>query len=289
MPRRRSQHGGFHWVHFGHCRLVYGAGGGRIYRYDRERSALLPRKAVTRQEVSLRRQRELQLQRVPIHAAEHSREAARFSRHPGTSDRTPGRHHAARACADRAHAGLEVSRLALIRLLSDDIEVPRLTHLIQLGSPEISGAPQSGLLLDSFGPLHSDLRISVTDRCNIRCFYCMPEEGAEFVPRLSLLSFEEIERFVQAALPLGITKIRLTGGEPLLRPRLYELIARLSERTVLRDLALTTNGVLLGANAQTLFDAGLRRLNVHLDTLDRERFRTITRRDDLRRVLAGIE
>jgi len=117
----------------------------------------------------------------------------------------------------------------------------------------------------------------------------MPEEGAEFVPRLSLLSFEEIERFVQAALPLGITKIRLTGGEPLLRPRLYELIARLSERTVLRDLALTTNGVLLGANAQTLFDAGLRRLNVHLDTLDRERFRTITRRDDLRRVLAGIE
>jgi cyclic pyranopterin phosphate synthase len=153
----------------------------------------------------------------------------------------------------------------------------------------VSRAPESGLLLDSFGRLHSDLRISVTDRCNIRCFYCMPEEGAEFAPVSSLLSFDQIERFVQAALPLGINKIRLTGGEPLLRPRLPELIARLSGRSSLRDLALTTNGVLLAANVPALFDAGLRRLNVHLDTLDRERFRTITRRDDLPRVLAGIE
>lgn len=153
----------------------------------------------------------------------------------------------------------------------------------------MSGAPQSGLLADSFGRVHSDLRISVTDRCNIRCFYCMPEEGAEFAPRSSLVSFTEIERFIYAALPLGITKIRLTGGEPLLRPRLPELIARLCEQAGLRDLALTTNGVLLETYARALFDAGLRRLNVHLDTLDRERFRTITRRDDLRRVLAGIE
>ncbi|MFL6416667.1 MAG: GTP 3',8-cyclase MoaA [Bryobacteraceae bacterium] len=163
-----------------------------------------------------------------------------------------------------------------------------MTSLIQLGRSELSGVPQSGLLLDSYGRLHSDLRISVTDRCNIRCFYCMPEEGAQFAPRLSLLSFDEIERFIRAALPLGITKIRLTGGEPLLRPRLAELIARLSG-TALRDLALTTNGVLLAVHARTLFDAGLRRLNVHLDTLDRERFRTITRRDDLGRVMAGIE
>jgi len=117
----------------------------------------------------------------------------------------------------------------------------------------------------------------------------MPEEGAEFAPVSSLLSFDHIERFVQAALPLGINKIRLTGGEPLLRPRLPDLIARLSGRSSLRDLALTTNGVLLAANVPALFDAGLRRLNVHLDTLDRERFRTITRRDDLARVLAGIE
>jgi cyclic pyranopterin phosphate synthase len=153
----------------------------------------------------------------------------------------------------------------------------------------VSSAPQSGLLLDTFGRAHSDLRISVTDRCNIRCFYCMPEEGATFAPRVSLLSFDEIGRFIQAALPLGITKIRLTGGEPLLRPRLSDLIARLCGQAGLRDLALTTNGVLLAANVRSLFDAGLRRLNVHLDTLDRERFRTITRRDDLPRVLAGIE
>ncbi len=153
----------------------------------------------------------------------------------------------------------------------------------------MSGAPQSGLLLDSFGRAHSDLRISVTDRCNIRCFYCMPEQGAEFVPSASLLSFDEMDRFIRAALPLGITKIRLTGGEPLLRPRLSQLIARLSGQGGLRDLALTTNGVLLAANVRSLFDAGLRRLNVHLDTLDRERFRTITRRDDLPRVLAGID
>jgi GTP 3',8-cyclase len=161
--------------------------------------------------------------------------------------------------------------------------------LIQLGTAEVSGAPQSGALVDSFGRVHSDLRISVTDRCNIRCFYCMPEEGAEFAPRSALLSFDEIERFIQAALPLGITKIRLTGGEPLLRPKVDELIARLCGGTALRDLALTTNGVLLSSKARTLYEAGLRRLNVHLDTLDRERFRTITRRDDLPRVLAGID
>jgi cyclic pyranopterin phosphate synthase len=143
--------------------------------------------------------------------------------------------------------------------------------------------------VDSFGRVHSDLRISVTDRCNIRCFYCMPEEGAQFAPGSALLSFDEVDRFIQAALPLGITKIRLTGGEPLLRPRLNELIARLCQRTGLRDLALTTNGVLLASNARGLYEAGLRRLNVHLDTLDRERFRTIARRDDLPRVLSGIE
>jgi cyclic pyranopterin phosphate synthase len=117
----------------------------------------------------------------------------------------------------------------------------------------------------------------------------MPEEGAEFAPRSALLSFDEIERFIQAALPLGISKIRLTGGEPLLRPKLDELIARLCRGTALRDLALTTNGVLLASKARGLHDAGLRRLNIHVDTLDRERFRTITRRDDLPRVLAGIE
>ena len=117
----------------------------------------------------------------------------------------------------------------------------------------------------------------------------MPEQGGEFMGISSLLSFEQITRFVRTAVPLGIRKIRLTGGEPLMRPKLPDLVASLTQIGGIRDLALTTNAVLLENAAQPLFDAGLRRLNVHLDTLDRERFRTITRRDDLPRVLAGIE
>jgi GTP 3',8-cyclase len=144
-------------------------------------------------------------------------------------------------------------------------------------------------LVDNFGRVHRDLRISVTDRCNIRCFYCMPETGAEYAPLRSQLSFEQIVRFVSAALPLGITKIRLTGGEPLLRPKLPALIEELAKLKGIRDLALTTNAVLLAGWARPLFDAGLRRLNIHLDTLDRERFAQITRRDELPRVLAGID
>jgi GTP 3',8-cyclase len=146
-----------------------------------------------------------------------------------------------------------------------------------------------GQLVDNFGRTHSDLRISVTDRCNIRCFYCMPETGAEFGPISSLLTFAQIERLVRVAIPLGIRKIRLTGGEPLLRPKLPDLIAALNPIEGIQDLALTTNGVVLSQHAQSLYDAGLRRLNIHLDTLDRERFRQITRRDDLPKVLAGIE
>ena len=143
--------------------------------------------------------------------------------------------------------------------------------------------------MDTFGRTHSDLRISVTDRCNIRCFYCMPETGATFAKASDLLSFDEMTRFVSAAVPLGIHKLRLTGGEPLLRPKLPDLVAKLSAIVGIRDLALTTNGVLLAEAAQPLHNAGLRRLNIHLDTLDRERFRHISRRDDLSRVLAGVE
>ncbi len=144
-------------------------------------------------------------------------------------------------------------------------------------------------LTDSFGRVHSDLRISVTDHCNIRCFYCMPEKGAKFAPVHSLLNFEQIARFASTAVRLGIRKIRLTGGEPLLRPKLPDLIAALGEIGGIRDLALTTNAVLLAEAAPSLYAAGLRRLNIHLDTLDRERFRAITRRDDFNRVLNGID
>ena len=144
-------------------------------------------------------------------------------------------------------------------------------------------------LIDNFGRLHDSLRISVTDRCNIRCFYCMPEETVDFAPRQEILTFEEIERFVRVAATLGVTKIRLTGGEPLLRRDLPMLIERLAAVPGIQDLALTTNAVILEKHAQDLYNAGLRRLNIHLDTLDRERFKQITRRDDLPRVLAGID
>jgi cyclic pyranopterin phosphate synthase len=144
-------------------------------------------------------------------------------------------------------------------------------------------------LIDSFGRVHDNLRLSVTDRCNIRCFYCMPETDVHYVDRAEILNFDEIERFVRIAVSLGTTKLRVTGGEPLLRRDLPVLIRRLAAVPGVRDLALTTNGVLLTELAAPLYDAGLRRLNIHLDTLDRERFIQITRRDDLGRTLEGIE
>jgi len=143
-------------------------------------------------------------------------------------------------------------------------------------------------LTDGFGRTHDNLRISVTDRCNIRCFYCMPED-VKFQGREHILSFEEIEHFVRVAVSLGVRKLRITGGEPLVRKGLAGLVRKLSAIEGVRDLALTTNGVLLAQHAEELYDAGLRRLNVHLDTLDRERFLKITRRDDLDKVLDGIE
>lgn len=149
--------------------------------------------------------------------------------------------------------------------------------------------PTETALIDGYGRLHDNLRVSVTDRCNIRCFYCMPERGVEFLPRAEILTFEEIERFVRIAASLGVTKARITGGEPLVRRGLDVLVRQLAGIDGIRDMALTTNGVLLGEQAEALYRAGLRRLNVHLDTLDRERFRQMMRRDELGRVLAGLE
>jgi cyclic pyranopterin phosphate synthase len=165
------------------------------------------------------------------------------------------------------------------------------SQLVQFGTTvtTLPPAPAAGQLVDTYGRVHSDLRISVTDRCNIRCFYCMPETGAEFSPVKDLLSFPQILQFLAVAAPLGIDKIRLTGGEPLLRPRLADLVGHVTCIEGIRDVALTTNAVLLKENAGRLHDAGLRRLNIHLDTLDRERFFELTRRDDLPRVLAGID
>jgi len=143
-------------------------------------------------------------------------------------------------------------------------------------------------LVDSHGRAHTDLRISVTDRCNLRCRYCMPAEGVEFRPAADIMSYEEIERFVRLAVRLGIRKLRLTGGEPLVRKGIVRLVEMLSVVPGIDDLAMTTNGVLLSRYADALKSAGLMRLNISLDTLDRARFEHITRRDELPRVLEGI-
>jgi cyclic pyranopterin phosphate synthase len=133
-----------------------------------------------------------------------------------------------------------------------------------------------------------NLRLSVTDRCNLRCSYCMPEPDYVWLPRGDILQFEEIERLVDVFISLGVDKVRLTGGEPLLRRDLPDLVARLSGRPTIADLAMTTNGVLLAAHARALKDAGLHRLTVSLDTLDPARFKALTRYDELDRVLAGL-
>jgi cyclic pyranopterin phosphate synthase len=144
------------------------------------------------------------------------------------------------------------------------------------------------MLIDTFGRAHNNLRISVTDRCNLRCTYCMPEEVV-FLDRRELLTFEEITHFVRVAVPLGIDKLRLTGGEPLLRRDLPRLVRMLAAIPGIKDVGLTTNGLLLAQQAQALYDAGLRRINISLDTLDPLRFREVSRRDGLEQVLAGIE
>jgi GTP 3',8-cyclase len=144
-------------------------------------------------------------------------------------------------------------------------------------------------IVDRFDrPLRS-LRISVTDRCNLRCQYCMPEADYTWLPRENILDFEEIAILADAFTSLGVDRVRLTGGEPLLRRDLPDLIARLAARPAIRDLALTTNGVLLANQAGALRAAGLHRLTVSLDTLHRDRFEALTRLDALPAVLAGID
>src|SRR5947207_3420797 len=136
--------------------------------------------------------------------------------------------------------------------------------------------------------MHNNLRISVTDRCNLRCTYCMPEEVV-FRDRSELLTFEEITHFVRVAAGLGVDKVRLTGGEPLVRKDLHKLVRMVAGVPGIKDVGLTTNGILLADQARPLFDAGLRRLNVSLDTLDPGRFRELTRRDGLEKVLVGLD
>jgi cyclic pyranopterin phosphate synthase len=143
-------------------------------------------------------------------------------------------------------------------------------------------------LVDPFGRTIGDLRISVTDRCNFRCTYCMPEEGMQWLPRSEVLTFEEIERLATIFVErYGVSGIRLTGGEPTVRAHLPVLVAKLARLGV--DVAMTTNGSALRRQAHGLREAGLRRVNISLDTLDRSKFEQMTRRDELLNVLDGID
>src|SRR5262245_400908 len=144
-------------------------------------------------------------------------------------------------------------------------------------------------LIDTFGRPLRNLRLAVTDRCNLRCAYCMPEDEYVWLPREDLLHFEEISALVDVFVSLGVDKVRLTGGEPLLRRDLPELVRLLAAKPGLHDLALTTNGVLLAEQVDALRSAGLRRVTVSLDTLRADRFAQLTRFDKLAAVLEGID
>jgi len=144
-------------------------------------------------------------------------------------------------------------------------------------------------LVDAFRRPITYLRISVTDRCNLRCVYCMPEAGLPWIPKPDILSFEEIEAIVRAAAKVGVRSVRLTGGEPLIRRDLDRLVAKLAAIPGIADIALSTNGLLLGQQAQALRDAGLTRANISLDTLREDRFTAIARRSGLEKVLDGID
>ncbi len=158
----------------------------------------------------------------------------------------------------------------------------------QSGMPSPGAMPLEGPLTDSYGRVHDDLRISVTDRCNLRCTYCMSEDGMTFLPPAALLSIEEIVRVARVANGLGVSSIRLTGGEPLVRKGLPALVAQLAA-IGFEDLALTTNGMRLTSMAGTLATAGLRRVNVSCDSLRADRFESIRRRGDLDTVLRAME
>lgn len=143
-------------------------------------------------------------------------------------------------------------------------------------------------MLDSFNRNINYLRISVTDRCNLRCQYCMPQEGFQFLPHDEILRYEEIAEIVKISTEFGITKVRITGGEPLLRKNIEILIQMIAGIETISDLSLTTNGILLVEQANTLKKAGLQRINISLDTLDPIKYKEITRGGNVQKVIAGI-
>ncbi|WP_281889613.1 GTP 3',8-cyclase MoaA [Paenibacillus sp. YYML68] len=144
-------------------------------------------------------------------------------------------------------------------------------------------------LVDRYGRVHDYLRISVTDRCNLRCVYCMPEEGMEFEPEANILTFEEIAEVVRVLASYGVRKLRLTGGEPLVRKNVEKLVAMLNQIPGIEDIALTTNGIYFASRAEALRAAGLTRINISLDSLRSDRFSFITRGGDVSKVLQSID
>lgn len=144
-------------------------------------------------------------------------------------------------------------------------------------------------LVDRFGRVHDYLRISLTDKCNLRCVYCMPAEGMTFMENSKQMTFDEIESVVKVLAPLGVRKLRLTGGEPLVRPHVEELVKRLSSIPGIEDIALTTNGIFLAPRARALKEAGVTRVNISLDSMKQERFQKITRGGDVHKVLASLD
>ena len=145
------------------------------------------------------------------------------------------------------------------------------------------------MILDNFGRPINYVRIAVTDRCNLRCFYCMPANGIPYVPRAELLSYEEIERLVTVLASMGINKVRITGGEPFLRKNLIEFVERLNRIKGIEGIHITTNGVLTTPFIPKFREIGIKSVNLSLDTLDRERFKMITRRDELDKVLKCLD
>ncbi|GAA3212426.1 GTP 3',8-cyclase MoaA [Microbacterium terregens] len=167
--------------------------------------------------------------------------------------------------------------------------MPRI-HRDPSSAPDTAGRPDTADLVDRFGRVAHDLRISVTEKCSLRCTYCMPAEGLPSIPKSDLLTAEEIARLVGiAGRDLGIREVRFTGGEPLTRADLVDIVARSAAAAPGLDLSMTTNGIGLDKVAARLVDAGLGRVNVSIDTIDREHFARLTRRDRLPAVLAGID
>lgn len=158
-----------------------------------------------------------------------------------------------------------------------------------LGMPRSAVAEATGSLVDSYGRVHRDLRVSVTDRCNLRCTYCMPPDFSDWMPGDHLLSIDELLTVIEVAISQGVESVRLTGGEPLVRPDIVEIVQRINALPNPPRITLTTNALRLADLAQPLADAGLERVNISLDTLDPERFTKLTFRDRYSDVIAGIE